>query len=439
MGVCISSNAVDGNGHNDSLASIDAAATAFTSIHVELWLCISKYLPCKDVMNLRLASLGIPGAVTLNPRLTNHLVLNLDNCPYVDWIWTKSGDVQLARKWCCRDGKVDFPKDITNDELELFISRGYLHEAKRVSFARCRKLTVEWFELLKGLSRVKFIEVALPTSITDRELIKATRYLKRVDRLNCIGTSALTNYKCLGELSNLIELHFLHCEHLLSLTFLGKLSGLQNLYIDGMLNVENTSSLTPIVDDDVLTTISGLGLNSLAIGTRLDISGVGLVQLSHMRSLESLALERGAGESLTDSVLKVLCGLTKLRKLRITHSEKLTDKGLSYLQHLPQLSSIDLRGSNFTDEGARQISKVKGLKQLSLIGWDKLTDKGLYYLSKIKPLESLDLRYASEISDSGLEQLRHLKALRDLQLAECNVTSKGRARLSKHGVRVKVS
>jgi hypothetical protein len=442
MGQCISTKAVDGNnsGNNNALVTIDAAAdTAFASFHVELWSGIAEYLSCKDVMNLRLASLGIPGAVTLNPRLTSHLILNLDNCPYVDWIWKKSSDhEQLARKWCCRDGKVDFPKDITNDKLELFISRGYLHGAKRVSFARCRKLTVEWFELLKGLSCLEFIEVALPTSITDNELKKAIRYLKRVDRLNCIGTSALTKYKCLGELCSLRELHFLHCKNLTSLSFLGKLSGLQNLYIDGMLTAENTSSLTPIVDDDVLATISEIPLRSLAIGTRLDISGVGLVHLSHMRSLESLALERGAGESLADSVLKVLCGLTKLRELRITHCEKLTDTGLSYLQHLPRLSSIELRGSNFTDEGARQISKVKGLTQLSLIGWERLTDKGLYYLSKIKSLESLDLRYSSQISDAGLEHMRHLKVLRDLQLAECRVTSKGRARLSKNGVRVKL-
>lgn len=442
MGLCISKTNAVGNCHksDDSLAIIDTSAnTAFTSIQVELWMDISKYLPCEDVMNLRLASLGIPGAVTLNPRLTSHLVLNLDNCPHSDWIWKKGSDTEhLARKWCRRDGKVDFPKDITNDELDIFISRGYLHGAKRVSFARCRKLNVEWFQLLKGLGRLDFIEVSLPTSITDSELIKAIRYLRKVDRLNCVGTSALTNYKCLGELSNLRELHFLHNKHLKSLTFLGKLSNLKNLSIDGMLNVDKSSSLTPIVDDDVLATMCGLPLRTLVIGTRLEISGLGLLQLGHMQSLESLTLERGAGESLTDNVLKVLCGLKRLRKLRITHCEKLSDRGLSYLQHLPRLSAIELRGSNFTDEGARQISKVKGLKQLSMIGWEGLTDRGLYYLSKIKSLESLDLRYSSQISDSGLEQLRRLKVLRDLKLAECSVTSKGRARLSKNGVQVKV-
>lgn len=297
---------------------------------------------------------------------------------------------------------------------------------------------MDWFQLVKGLGRFDFIEVSLPTSITDIELKKAIRYLRKVDRLNCIGTSALTNYKCLGELSNLRELHFLHNKHLKSLTFLGELSNLKVLSIDGRLNADNTSSLTPIVDDNVLATMSGLPLRTLVIGTRLEISGLGLLQLSHMQRLESLALERGTGESLTDNVLKVLCGLKRLRKLRITHCEKLSDRGLSSLQHLPRLSSVELRGSIFSDEGARQISKVKGLKQLSMIGWEGLTDRGLYYLSKIKSLESLDLRYSSQISDSGLEQLRRLKVLRDVQLAECNVTSKGIARLSKNGVQVKV-
>ncbi|KAL7494025.1 hypothetical protein ACHAWT_002794 [Skeletonema menzelii] len=443
MGSCISSttNALDGNGRktNDFLATFDSSANAaFTSVQVELWMSIVKYLPCKDIMNLRLASLGIPDAVTLNPRLTGHLVLNLDNCPYIDWIWKKGSDNEnLARKWCCRDGKIDFPKDITNDEVELFISRGYLQETNRVSFARCRKLTVEWFELVKEI-RSQFIEVSLPTSITDSELKKVTRYLKKVDRLNCIGTSALTNYKSLGELSNLRELHFLHNKHLKSLFFLGKLSSLESLSIDGMFNAENASALTPIVDDDVLTAISGIHLRTLVIGTRLDISGLGLLQLSHMHSLESLAMERGAGESLTDNALKILCGLKKLRKLRVTHCELLTDKGLSSLQHLPCLSSLELRGSNFTDEGARQISKVKGLAHLSLIGWEQMTDKGVYYLSKIKSLESLDLRYC-HITDSGVEHLRRLGALRDLHLAECSVTSTGRARLRRNGIRVKVS
>lgn len=174
MGICTSSNAVDFDAQ-DGITITDDPAMPFVSFQVELWTAIAKYLRANDVMNLRLASVGIPGAVTLSPRLTSHLILNLDNCPYMDWIWNKSKDQErIIRNWCRRDGtgKVDFPKNITNDELELFISRGFLNETKRASFTRCKKLTSEWFELLKGLGRIEFIEVALPTSITDSELKK---------------------------------------------------------------------------------------------------------------------------------------------------------------------------------------------------------------------------------------------------------------------------
>ena len=150
-----------------------------------------------------------------------------------------------------------------------------------------------------------------------------------------------------------------------------------------------------------------------------------------MKCLESLELERGAGESLTDNGLKVLCGLGRLRTLRITHCQELSDHSLNYLQHLHRLETLELScdGSNFTDEGARQISKLKGLHNLSLVGWEDLTDKGLYYLSKMKTLKVLNLRYATQITDAGLEHLHNLTGLKQLDLADCRVTSKAKTRL----------
>ena len=158
-------------------------------------------------------------------------------------------------------------------------------------------------------------------------------------------------------------------KQLTSLTFLGNLDGLQKLSLDGMLNQPYYKS-TPVVDDAVLATISGEmnNLRSLVIATQLDLSGIGLVHIADMRRLESLELERGAGESLTDNGLKVLCGLGRMQSLRITHCAKLTDHSLNYLQHLRRLEMLELScwdDSTFTDEGARQLSKLKHLKQLT--------------------------------------------------------------------------
>eukprot|EP00584_Thalassiosira_punctigera_P013211 CAMPEP_0172561346 /NCGR_PEP_ID=MMETSP1067-20121228/92518_1 /TAXON_ID=265564 ORGANISM="Thalassiosira punctigera, Strain Tpunct2005C2" /NCGR_SAMPLE_ID=MMETSP1067 /ASSEMBLY_ACC=CAM_ASM_000444 /LENGTH=175 /DNA_ID=CAMNT_0013351369 /DNA_START=233 /DNA_END=757 /DNA_ORIENTATION=- len=168
-------------------------------------------------------------------------------------------------------------------------------------------------------------------------------------------------------------------------------------------------------------------LRSLVIATQLDLSGIGLLHIGDMRKLESLDLERGAGENLTDNGLKILCGLGRLRSLRITHCEKLSDRSLNYLQHLHRLETLELScwdGSKFTDEGARQLSKLQSLKQLSLVGWENLTDRGIYYLTKISSLERLNLRYAKQITDNGLDNLRYLTSLRELELADCSVTSK---------------
>jgi hypothetical protein len=189
-----------------------AGEDPFTSFHLDIWMHVSKYLRCDDVMNLRLASLGVPRAVTLNPALTSNLTLNLDECPWYDWVRKKRVDHDhLARMWCQRAGVIDFPRDITNSELEIFLSRGYLGGATRVSFGRCQNLTVDWLELLHELRHLD-IEVGLPSSITDDELSRYIPFLQHVRRLNCVGCSHLTDdgFNLLGKLRDLKELYFLH-------------------------------------------------------------------------------------------------------------------------------------------------------------------------------------------------------------------------------------
>ena len=409
----------------------------FISFQLDIWTNIASYLRCIDIANLRLASLGIPRAITLNPALTSRLTLNLDKCPWADWIGKKRIDYDhLARLWCRRDGIIDFPRDMTNSELQIFISKEYLVGAKKLSFKRCQNLSVDWLEMLHDLRHLE-TEVVLPSSITDEEMSLYIPFLQHVTRLNCVGCTDLTDagFRHLGRLRDLKELYFLHCKHLTSLTFLGNLDRLQKLSIDGMLTSPNHKS-RPVVTDSVLSIISGemSSLRSLVIATRMDLSGMGLVLFSDMRKLESLELERGAGESLTDNGLKVICSLVRLKSLRITHCEHLTDRSLNYLQHLHRLESLELScwdRSNFTDEGARQLSKLKRLKQLKLVGWDKLTDKGMGYFSQMTSLESLNLRFANKISDDGVDHLHSMKSLRELKLADCSVTQQAKYRLKR--------
>ena len=418
----------------------------FTSLHLEVWVIISQYLQCDDVRNLRLASLGVSRAVTLNPALTSHLSLNLDKCPWNDWIWKKCIDYEhLARRWCKREGCIEFPPGLTNNDLEVFISKDYLRDSRRISFVRCKKLKVDWFDMLPDVANVEHIEVALPPTTTDEDLKRYIESLKLVTRINCVGCSALTEqgFQQLGELTCVQELYFLHCKHLSSLSFLKKTLSLELLSIDGMLNVPHHKS-SPAVTDDVIESLSEMkSLRKLVIATRLDVSGIGLIHLANLTRLESLALERGAGASLTDNGLKVICGLGRLRSLKITHCSELSDHSLNYLQRLQRLESLELSCgddcANFTNEGARQVCKLRSVKRLSLVGWVDLTDKGVYYIAKMKSLESLNLRYANNITDASLDHLTYLKRLKQLDLADCRVTSKARNRFSrKTGAKVEI-
>ena len=422
-----------------------SGSAPFSSLHLEVWVSISKFLRCDDVRNLRLASLGVSRAVTLNPALTSHLSLNLDECPWHDWTWKKCIDYEhLARRWCRREGCIKFPPGLTNNDLEVFISKDYLRDSNRVSFARCKKLTVDWFGMISDLANVESIEVAIPPNITDEELRGSIDSLKSVTRINCVGCSTLTNtgFQQLGDLTDLKDLYFLHCKHLSSLKFLRYLN-LQMLSIDGLLNVPHHKS-SPIVTDDVIESISEMKhLTKLVIATRLEITGIGLIHMANMKNLESLSLERGAGSSFTDNGLKVICGLGRLRSLKITHCSELSDHSLNYLQRLQRLETLQLNcsddGSNFSDEGARQISKLRSVRRLSLVGWENLSDKGVYYISKMKALEHLNLRYVNNITDAGLEHLLYLKRLKQLDLADCRVTSKARNRFSrKTGAKVEI-
>lgn len=457
MGICQSKSSTDTQSPQDPQALVPyndplSAQRPFSSLPLEAWIRISEYLHCDDIRHLRLSSLGVPHAVTLHPSLTRHLALNLEHCPYYkDWIWNGSVDYEHhARKWC-RDrlGPVVFPPDTTENDLDVFLSKGYLMDCdvRHVSFARCKKLSVDWFDMLPRMAGVdRNIEVAMPPSITDDELRNIVGNLQFVSRINCVGCSALTNHNgfpLLGELTNLKELYFLHCKHLSSLAFLRRMPHLERLSIDGMLNVPRHKS-SPVITDDVMECLSDMkSLTELVVATRLDLTGVGLIHLGDTTSLESLSLERGAGACLTDNGLKVVCGLGRLRSLKITHCSDVTDRSLNYLQRLHRLESLELSCGdgdvfNFTDEGARQISKLRSVRHLSLVGWDNLTDAGVHHISKMKMLETLNLRYAP-ITDAGLEHLLHLKRLRQLDLADCSVSSKARNRFArKTGAKVEI-
>lgn len=109
------------------------------------------------------------------------------------------------------------------------------------------------------------------------------------------------------------------------------------------------------------------------------------------------------------------------------HGANLTDKGISHLQKLKDLESLNISLSKVTDQGLKNLSKLK-LRQL-FVGENDITDKGLSSLPA--SLEFLSLEKLPQVTDDGLTNLRHLKNLKILSLKNNpQLTDKGIMHLS---------
>jgi hypothetical protein len=93
-----------------------------------------------------------------------------------------------------------------------------------------------------------------------------------------------------------------------------------------------------------------------------------------------------------------------------------SDKGLADLSGLQSLDELLICGNGITDAGADELVKLSRLKKLTLTASPRLTDAGLKKLTALKGLECLNLDSAS-ISISGLSFLNKLPRLKRLDVS----------------------
>jgi len=113
----------------------------------------------------------------------------------------------------------------------------------------------------------------------------------------------------------------------------------------------------------------------------------------------------------SSSNLNKLAGLRKLHILGLWDL-KIEKADLSFIEKLPELSTLQLRGKWVADAGFNHLAGLKHLKVLWLWETD-LNDADLQEIEGLTALEYLDLR-DNPISDTGLAHLQGLKALRTL-------------------------
>jgi hypothetical protein len=128
--------------------------------------------------------------------------------------------------------------------------------------------------------------------------------------------------------------------------------------------------------------------------------------------------------TVTDEVARHFAGLPSLTTLSLENSE-VTNDGLAFLEHLPQLKVLSLRRcSNLDDDGLVHLEHVPNLERLLLL-YTRTTNDGLKHLTHLDQLKVLDLRGCMQVGDAGLEHLTGLTNLVDVKLRSYYVTDAG--------------
>ena len=128
-------------------------------------------------------------------------------------------------------------------------------------------------------------------------------------------------------------------------------------------------------------------------------------------------LDLSSNTNMTNGVLKVICGLSKLQRLTLVQNQ-FNDLGTRRLSKLEDLRVLDLRGNmeagDMTMEVVAELPKLTGLKHRSTA----VTDFGVEHLSRSKTLDSL-LMQDFVVTDQSGQHLAKLAKLTQLEIFRC--------------------
>ena len=117
-----------------------------------------------------------------------------------------------------------------------------------------------------------------------------------------------------------------------------------------------------------------------------------------------------------DVVLSRISGLTKLRRLELTHCG-ITDHGMRHLENFPLLESLEVSYSSITDDSIPYIAGLKSLRQLDL-GHTRVGGRGFHRLADLEHLEELGLTL-TPIRDEALVKIMDMHQLRYVSIWRC--------------------
>jgi Leucine-rich repeat (LRR) protein len=176
------------------------------------------------------------------------------------------------------------------------------------------------------------------------------------------------------------------------------------------------------ITDVGLANLSGTSIQSLNL-TGSKITDAGLTHLEHLPQLQWLYIDNTA---ITDEGFEHLKNLTQLRAIFLKN-DKITDAGLRHLKRLHRLERLFLDNTQITDAGLENLANLSNL-QILYLNQTAVGDAGLAHLKELTKLYSLQLNQTA-VTDAGLKYLKDLTELKDLELQNTKITDKGLAYL----------
>ncbi|KAH9689528.1 ubiquitin-protein ligase [Citrus sinensis] len=334
---------------------------------------------------------------------------------------------RLSLKWCM---------EISDLGIDLLCKKCLDLKSLDVSYL---KLTNDSFCSIATLAKLESLVMVGCPCVDDtglRFLESGCPLLKTIFVSRCKFVSSTGLISVIRGHSGLLQLDAGHCFSELSTTLLHHMRDLKNLEaitMDGARISDscfqtisfNCKSLVEIGLSKCLgvtNTDSCRGLVCLKIESCNMITEKGLYQLgSFCLQLEEIDLTDCNG--VNDKGLEYLSRCSELLFLKLGLCENISDKGLFYIaSNCLRIQGLDLyKCSGIGDDGLAALSNgCKKLKKLNLSYCVNVTDRGMEHIRFIEDLSDLELRGLTKITSAGLTALAAgCKRLADLDLKHC--------------------
>ncbi|KDO81777.1 hypothetical protein CISIN_1g006499mg [Citrus sinensis] len=334
---------------------------------------------------------------------------------------------RLSLKWCM---------EISDLGIDLLCKKCLDLKSLDVSYL---KLTNDSFCSIATLAKLESLVMVGCPCVDDtglRFLESGCPLLKTIFVSRCKFVSSTGLISVIRGHSGLLQLDAGHCFSELSTTLLHHMRDLKNLEaitMDGARISDscfqtisfNCKSLVEIGLSKCLgvtNTDSCRGLVCLKIESCNMITEKGLYQLgSFCLRLEEIDLTDCNG--VNDKGLEYLSRCSELLFLKLGLCENISDKGLFYIaSNCLRIQGLDLyKCSGIGDDGLAALSNgCKKLKKLNLSYCVNVTDRGMEHIRFIEDLSDLELRGLTKITSAGLTALAAgCKRLADLDLKHC--------------------